>query len=297
MGDPPDVLIEAFGCEPAPELVARCAQRASAGGPKCMWINLEYLSAEPQVERLHGLPSPVSQGPGAGLAKHFFCPGFTAATGGLLREPDLMQTQARFERAAWLAAQGIEWRGERLVALFCYEPPALAALLARLQAAPEPTHLLVAAGRPTEAVKAIFSKEKGLKPILDVRSQLSISYLPLMLQTEFDRLLWACELNFVRGEDSLVRALWAGAPFIWQLYPQSDNAHHAKLEAFLDWLAAPPSMRLFHRVWNGVEGAALPALANADLAEWRACVQAARERLLAQDDLMTRLARFVWQKS
>ena len=66
-------------------------------------------------------------------------------------------------------------------------------------------------------------------------------------------MLWACYLNFVRGEDSLVRALWAGQPFIWHIYPQDDNAHHAKLEAFLDWLQAPESLRKAHRVWNGME--------------------------------------------
>ena len=31
-----------------------------------VWINLEYLSAEPYVERSHGLPSPQLDGPGAG---------------------------------------------------------------------------------------------------------------------------------------------------------------------------------------------------------------------------------------
>ena len=41
-------------------------------------------------------------------------------------------------------------------------------------------------------------------------------------------------LNAVRGEDSLVRALWAGQPFVWHIYPQDDGAHHAKLDAFLD---------------------------------------------------------------
>jgi elongation factor P len=111
----PDVLIEAFGCEPAPELVARFAEPPAAAG-RATWINLEYLSAEPYVERLHGLPSPVFKGPGAGLTKRFFYPGFTPATGGLLREPDLLERRARFDRAQWLAAQEIPWRdGERLV--------------------------------------------------------------------------------------------------------------------------------------------------------------------------------------
>jgi uncharacterized repeat protein (TIGR03837 family) len=98
----------------------------------------------------------------------------------------------------------------------------------------------------------------------------------------------------VRGEDSLVRALWAGKPLVWHIYPQEDNAHHAKLEAFLDWLQAPASLRDFHRVWNGIQSTPLPAL---DLPAWGICVQKARERLLAQTDLLTQLLQFVAEKS
>ena len=34
--------------------------------------------------------------------------------------------------------------------------------------------------------------------------------LPWLTQPDYDRLLWSADLNFVRGEDSLVRAIWAG---------------------------------------------------------------------------------------
>lgn len=290
----PDVLVEGFGCEPAPELVARFAE-----APGQAWINLEYLSAEPYVERLHGLPSPVFKGPGAGLSKRFFYPGFTPATGGLLREPGLMERRARFDRAQWLATQQIAWTGtERLVSLFCYEPPALAALLEQLAQGPEPTRLLVTAGRATQAVQAIravFSDEKLPVRASTLRGALSISYLPYLTQTDYDHLLWACDLNFVRGEDSWVRALWAGAPFVWQIYPQDDDAHHAKLNAWLDCLGAPPSLRLFHHAWNGVDNTALPPLQTQG--PWHETVLAARTRLLAQSDLVTQLRELLVQKS
>jgi uncharacterized repeat protein (TIGR03837 family) len=118
---------------------------------------------------------------------------------------------------------------------------------------------------------------------------LSISYLPLLTQEQYDRLLWACDFNFVRGEDSLVRALWAGRPFAWQIYPQHDDAHHAKLQAFLDWLQAPPSLRQFFEAWNGLS----TELAQLEPQQWQACATAARARLLAQDDLVSRLLAFV----
>ncbi len=255
-----------------------------------MWINLEYLSAEDFVARCHGLHSPVMSGPGAGLTKHFFYPGFTAATGGLLREPELMARQARFDRSAWLTEQGIEWRGERLMSLFCYEPPALAQLLNQLAEDDQPTRLLVTAGRATSAVQACIRSQLGHQPLWNKREKLSFSFIKPLTQIDFDHLLWACDLNFVRGEDSLVRALWANKPFVWHIYPQHDEAHHAKLAAFLDWLKAPPSLRYFHEVWNGVTQVNLPRLA---LPEWQAAVTAARAEQLKSDDLVTRLLSFV----
>ena len=294
---PSDVLIESFGCEVAPEFIASCARQTCASGVKPLWVNLEYLSAEPYVERCHALPSPVQGGPAAGWLKWFFYPGFTGSTGGLLRETDLDERQARFDRSVWLAAHGIAWAGEKLVSLFCYEPHALAGLLkqfAQHGLDGEPVRLLVAAGRATTAVKSAFNDEIGLLRTTHGFNLLSISYLSLLPQTEFDHLLWACDLNFVRGEDSMVRALWAGKAFVWHIYPQGDEAHLEKLDAFLDMLQAPPSLRRFHSAWNcqGIshESAEVPAF---DLPAWQACTLAARSRLMAQDDLCTRLLGFV----
>lgn len=281
----PDVLVEAFGCDPAPELLARFSQ-AHAGAPR-PWINLEYLSAEPYVERLHRLPSPVFRGPAAGLTKHFFYPGFTAGTGGLLREDDLPARQAAFDRAAWLQGHGIAWEGERLVSLFCYEPASLSRLLDQLAASPLPHRLLVTAGRATAAVRAAWPAPEN------AHGALSISFLPMLSQRDYDALLWACDFNFVRGEDSIVRALWAGRAFAWQIYPQDDDVHHVKLEAFLDVVDAPPTWRSFHRAWNDADGAVLawPDAATHDA--WTAAALKARESLMAQEDLATQLTRFV----
>ena len=289
---PGDVVIEAFGCEIAPQFIAAIACQSSAGGQKPLWINLEYLSAESYVERCHRLPSPLMSGPGAGLTRWFFYPGFTPRTGGLLREPGLAARQHAFDRDGWRARHGIA-PGALAVSLFCYEPPALPLLLAQLHTRGD-ARLLVTPGRATAAVL----NEIGLQRLPDKREQLSISYLEPCPQPAFDEMLWACDLNFVRGEDSLVRALWAGQPFVWHIYPQHDGAHHAKLHAFLDWLQAPASLRRWHALWNGLEHAgSLPPLDAPLLAEWRACVLAARARLLAQDDLVTQLLGHVSEKS
>ncbi len=295
---PPDVMIEAFGCQMAAEFIATCAHIQGATDQKPtrpVWINLEYLSAEPFAERNHGLPSLVQHGPAAGWIKWFFYPGFSAQTGGLLREPNLAARQAAFDRTTWLHAHGVEAAEAveaTLVSLFCYEPPLLAALLhqwAKSGINGKPVHLLIASGRATEAVLvAPQPNEYG-------RGQLSISYLPLLSQTDFDHLLWACDINFVRGEDSIVRAIWAGKPFVWQIYPQDDGVHSVKLDAFLDMLDAPPSLRDLHHHWNAPDAgvAAIRPWQTGDLTAWQQTVSGARARLMANLDLSSSLMEFV----
>ncbi|MDP3226438.1 MAG: elongation factor P maturation arginine rhamnosyltransferase EarP [Acidovorax sp.] len=310
-GEPaPDVMVEAFGCEIAPEFIAYSAYSSSARGQKDqksgaqpVWINLEYLSAESYVERNHRLPSLIMSGPAAGWTRWFFYPGFTPATGGLLREPDLMERRSAFDRTAWRATHAAAFglgevgSGHRWLSLFCYEPAALPDLLQQSQALP--TQLLVTPGRPTAAVQSALAentRQNGLQRLSSKRKQLSISYLPHRPQAAFDEMLWASDFNAVRGEDSLVRALWAGQALVWHIYPQDDNAHHAKLLAFLDWLDAPATLRAFHATWNGLDSAPLQLPDDATLAEWTACIEAARRRLLVQDDLAAQLLGFVAEK-
>lgn len=276
---PGDVVIEAFGCDLPPECVAGMV--ACTRPP--VWINLEYLSAESYVERSHGLPSPQ---PG-GLTKWFFYPGFNERTGGLLREPGLMAQRMAFDRHAWLAQQGLQLRpGERVVSLFCYDNPRLPALLDALAA--EPTLLLLTPGFAQRQVHALM-------PPGSERGGLRTHALPWLSQPGYDHLLWASDLNFVRGEDSLVRALWAGVPFVWQIYPQGDDAHRAKLEAWLDAWQAPAPLRALHGAWNGTRPG--PGTVWPELPAWQALCLTGRERLLAQADLGTRLRQFAAEKA
>jgi uncharacterized repeat protein (TIGR03837 family) len=282
---PGDVVVEAFGCDPPEGFVAALAASATARGTQPAWFNLEYLSAERYVERTHGLPSPVSHGPGAGLVKRFFYPGFTQGTGGLLRENELARRQAAFDRQAWLRDAGVD-PALQVVSLFCYEPPALPQLLRQLAASATATQLLVTAGRASSATQDALAQLATEAPGWNAAGRLRLHWLPLLSQREYDHLLWSCDFNHVRGEDSLVRALLAGVPFAWQLYPQDDFAHHAKLAAFLDWLEPPPRLRDFFLAWNGVDPAALPLLAAA---EWRAHAGQAKARALALPELASGL--------
>ena len=282
---PGDVVLETFGCELPSAFVAAMATRPT----RPAWINLEYLSAESFVERSHGLKSPQFSGPGAGLDKWFFYPGFTARTGGLLREPGLIDAAISHHGDAWLAARGWQRQpGERVLSLFAYPQAPLAEFLEALGPG---WLLLLCPGAPQPALPPL------LRP-----GQRALA-LPYLSQQDYDRLLWSCDLNLVRGEDSFVRAQWAGQPMLWQIYFQDDGAHAAKLDAFLDLSldlsldGADPAWasrwRALSRAWNGLSDWT-PACAEA-LRERSAAVSQARSwraRLGTQEDLTSQLMAF-----
>ena len=292
--EPGEVVIEAFACDPPADFVARMGKQPASQRP--VWINLDYLSAEPWVARVHGLKSPQFSGPGQGQDKWFFQPGFALATGGLLREPGLMARRGAFDRDAWLAARGwARHADERVVLLFCYANPQLPALLNALSDAP--TLLLLAQG-PAQTEAATLAHRPGQRRIA----------LPWLSQTDFDHALWSADLNLVRGEDSLVRAHWAGAPWVWQLYPQDDGAHAAKLLAYLAFLRGSadadadrsvPGVAALFQAWNGLAPWSESATASLRGDAWRSwnaqCTQR-RSALLAQADLSSQLLKFVASK-
>ena len=289
---PSDVWIEGFGCELPASFVAHFAPIQSDAPPR--WINLEYLSAESYVERSHGLPSPIMSGPAKGWLKYFYYPGFTAETGGLLREPPLHAGEPRMstaETAQFLQSLGITWQGERLISLFCYATAPVAALLDALTRHGKPTLLLATHG---VAQKILNTLETPPPPI-------RIAPLPAMPQPAFDTLLRCADVNFVRGEDSLVRAIWANKPFIWNIYPQDDGAHAPKLQAFLKTMQWDQALEALHYAWNGLIDAqhtadAMDWLSQSDGGEWQARIDVSGARLRMNRDLTSALVDFVNKK-
>ncbi len=278
---PGEVVVEAFGCDPPAAFVQRMVAKATAP----VWINLEYLSAEAYVERSHGLASPQWSGPGAGLTKWFFYPGFTPATGGLLRAPGLLA-----QRDAVQALDQADRHGERQILLFGYAQPALHALLQALRGDESASCLLVTPGLSAQQVQA------G-----DAAGHLRLRFLAAQPQPDFDRLLWQSDLNLVRGEDSLVSAVWAARPMLWQLYPQDDGAHGIKLEAFLArYLDGAPAalaepLRQVMRAWNGTaawDAAAWSALWGPHYPAWCAWAREIASRWALQPDLVSALMAF-----
>lgn len=228
--DAADVVIEAFACELPGNYLAAMKQRVT---PPC-WINLEYLSAENWVEGCHGMQSIH---PSLGLKKIFFFPGFSTNTGGLLREKSLLLERDRFlvndGRAQLLASLHVDNSAHNLlISLFGYENAALGSLLSAWQASKQPVTCLVPAGKILTSINQHWGCTLSVGDCV-THGALTLAVIPFLSQTDYDRLLWACDLNFVRGEDSFVRAQWAAKPLIWNIYPQQDNAHLVKLDAFL----------------------------------------------------------------
>ncbi len=209
---PADVVIETFACT-LPEVYTEAMARSEK---KPVWLNLDYLSAEDWVGELHGMPSPHPHLP---LVKHFFFPGFGKRSGGLLREADYDTRRQAFDAAAFRAQLGLPEKApnELTISLFSYPTAPVAQLTQALAQADRPIRLLQPGSNAAAFTQGAFSTHP----------------LPFLSQSRFDELLWACDVNFVRGEDSFVRAQWAGKPFVWQIYPQADDAHWVKLDAFL----------------------------------------------------------------
>jgi uncharacterized repeat protein (TIGR03837 family) len=236
--DPADVVVEAFACNPPADYIAAMAAKQ----PKPAWINLEYLSAENWVRGCHGLPSPH---PSLLLVKYFFFPGFVAGTGGLLGEVGLAQARERFQHSN--AEQARLWQelalpapraGDMQVSLFCYPHGAISALLRSWAAGGTQVRCLVPEGTATAALSAFFGGESFAPGTILRKDGLEVGIFAFLDQDRYDRLLWACDFNLVRGEDSFVRAQWAARPLLWQIYPQQEGAHRPKLQAFLDLYCA-----------------------------------------------------------
>ncbi|MBY0575696.1 MAG: elongation factor P maturation arginine rhamnosyltransferase EarP [Gallionellaceae bacterium] len=232
------LVVEAFACKlPQSYIEAMAAQQRS------VWINLEYLSAESWVEECHKLPSPH---PSLPLTKYFFFPGFTRKTGGLLLEHDLFARRDAFQndvaqQQAFWQSLGIEMPdAETLkISLFGYENAALSGLFDAWANGAQPVLCLVPEGRILPQAGQYFGDTAPRAGSRYTCGSLQVRVLPFVEQERYDELLWACDVNVVRGEDSCVRAQWAGRPFVWQIYPQHDAVHWRKLQAFLELYSAP----------------------------------------------------------
>ncbi|MDC8758501.1 elongation factor P maturation arginine rhamnosyltransferase EarP [Janthinobacterium fluminis] len=294
--DVADIVIEFFACDIPPGYIAAMAQC----DPRPVWFNLEGLSAEEWVEGCHTLQSPHPRLP---LMKHFFFPGFTSKTGGLLREAALEQERRQFQAdpaamTAFLARLGLApaEMAALKVSLFCYPDAPVQALFDAWQGGATAITCLAPEGVAVAAMQAFLGADAKAGAVRS-RGALTVRIVPFVAQPDYDKLLWACDLNFVRGEDSIVRAQWAGRPFVWHIYPQDENLHHVKLRAFLrrysDGIDSLDALALH---WNGALAeagwAALWAAFQADMPAMTRRAADWQREMLANGDLASNMLAF-----
>lgn len=266
-----DLVIEAFACELPAEYVEAMGRMT----PPPQWLNLEYLSAEPWVEQHHLLPSPHPRLP---LTKHFFFPGFSAGTGGLIRERHVVMP-------------AVANTSPQSAYVFAYDTLAAQEITTQLVA----HHIEVSVAHGALGLSLTKAENKA------GRAPNRIKPMAFVPQPAFDQVLAQHDVLIVRGEDSFVRAQYAARPFLWHIYPQADGAHLVKLEAFLDRYCeglAPDAAdvhRALHRVLaDGVEADAehVAALVSRWLHHFPVLHQHARgwaAHLLAAPDLVSNL--------
>lgn len=287
----PDYVISAFSCDLPATVMARLAGKSEPPP----WVLFDYLSAESWVADCHGLPAPRPDYPGK---RYFFFPGFTAGTGGLLREPDLLATRDDWltQRMSAHDSSGMTHSLSvsssdtilRFLTLWCY-PHAPVDILCRALA--------------EDGGKwhwTLFDGEVWAERMKVARQEHDYQCVPFQTQDGYDRLLWQSDLNLVRGEDSLVRGIWAGKPFLWHIYPQAGGAHGVKLEAFLvaylagaDERLTAPLSALF-RAWNGEGDVLLTWRAMGGLwSVWQHHARRWSTQMAQQPDLVSLLVNFV----
>jgi uncharacterized repeat protein (TIGR03837 family) len=314
-----DVVLEAFGCS-VPDFVQEVIAGSISEKPKpsrfghetgdsqinqrIQWINLEYLSAQSYASNNHGLHSPVLFGIAQGAVKWFYYPGFERTTGGLILERGMRQRIKSSELTPSPETNSFK------VGLFSYPQAPIVELLAELKKQNKqsgtPCSLRVAGGQTQIILKKAFLPFSQNLSATNSEQGLEINYLPYVSQDEFDNFLWSNDINFVRGEDSLVRAIWSAKPWVWQIYPQEDNIHLEKLNALLDLLDAPAFVKKIHWSWNCVppSGANIPSfeLNLPDLGDqekwtnWQEWCCTARSKLLELGNLTDQLLYFVLSK-
>ena len=329
-----DVVIEAFACDlPLAYLAAMTLKQSK-------WINLEYLSAEAWVDDFHAKPSPKSE---YKLVRHFYFPGFTEKTGGLIREAHLARQFAINPRAQ--SVEGARQRGRgaehvnfnaaalsnlsdgttkhltRLtndisqvianptsgreakvngalkISLFSYPFAPIHDVLNALQANSHEVHVYAPQSSILPNIAQFFGKKSVQVGDKLYQNNLTVEILPFLSQADYDALLAKCDLNFVRGEDSWIRAIWAGKPFIWQPYIQDENAHMKKLDAFLNLFYANYEQKQLvceaHKYWSAgqLPKAVLNDYLN-DLDAIRTHTKLQSAALAKQPDLAAKLVAF-----
>lgn len=218
----PQAVIEMFACE-IPHHIRTIIQKHQP-----LWLNWEYLSAEDWVEDCHMMPSLQNNG----VVKYFYFMGFTHKTGGLLREKHLSFHLPTL------------FRQPEKMRLFCfaYDNPIWQHHLQTWNDLSWNVEIFIAGETLYNAFQRFTSFQAAFQ-------QGKIHLQAFVPQADFDDLLQSFDMLIVRGEDSFMRAQYSGKPFFWHIYPQEEQAHLPKLNAFWNrvYHHFPENLKIAHQ--------------------------------------------------
>lgn len=292
-----DIVIEAFACSLPPSYI----QAMADANKDIFWVNLDYLTYEKWALSFHATPSLQS----SMLKKYFFFPGLPEA-GGVLREQGLIDQAESFQNDL-LAQQHflnqlnvVKKPDSFLMLIFSYSNQAIKAWLDILQQSEEHFHLLIPQ-TPLLMDLADYLKidiSKLVPYYTEHLNNLTLQIIPFVNQQDFDKLLWCTDYNLIRGEDSFVRAQYAGKPTLWHIYPQQDDTHLTKLDAFLDYyLRDVPNttqqvIKNWWHAWNNQQDMAESWLSYyQQISEIKAQAKSWAKKQKTVTDLITKLAK------
>ena len=213
-----DLIIESFGCEIPKEYMDKALKKSK------LIINLEYFSAEKWVDDFHLQESFL----GGNLKKYFFIPGLSEKSGGILLDNEFLERKKKVEanKEYYLEKFEIKEKYDLIGSVFSYEKN-FDSLIEELKKLDKKVILLILSEKTQKNFIKYFDNGNNYDKIKFVK-------LPFFTYDKYEELLALCDFNLVRGEDSFVRALLLGKPFLWHIYPQDENTHIKKLESFLE---------------------------------------------------------------
>ena len=213
-----DLIIESFGCEIPKKYMHKALKNSK------LIINLEYFSAEKWVDDFHLQESFL----GGNLKKYFFIPGLSEKSGGILLDNEFLERKKKVEanKEYYLEKFGIKEKYDLIGSVFSYEKN-FGSLIEELKKLGKKIILLMLSEKTQKNFIKYFDNGNNYDKIKFVK-------LPFFSYDKYEELLALCDFNLVRGEDSFVRALLLGKPFLWHIYPQDENTHIKKLESFLE---------------------------------------------------------------
>ena len=213
-----DLIIESFGCEIPKEYMDKALKKSK------LIINLEYFSAEKWVDDFHLQESFL----GGNLKKYFFIPGLSEKSGGILLDNEFLERKKKVKanKEYYLEKFGIKGKYDLIGSVFSYEKN-FDSLIEELKKLDKKVILLILSEKTQKNFIKYFDNGNNYDKIKFVK-------LPFFTYDKYEELLALCDFNLVRGEDSFVRALLLGKPFLWHIYPQDENTHIKKLESFLE---------------------------------------------------------------